>query len=77
MPETTDAADFTALRHEMYASAQSKGWKELWLTWRERWSEQGARDALIVAMSHFEACYQDPVGYLRGNWRACWAGRRR
>ena len=67
MPETTNDADFTALRHEMYASAQSKGWKELWLTWRERWGQQGARDALLVAMSHFEASYQDMKEFSEGN----------
>lgn len=62
-----EEAEFVALRHSMYASAQSKGWKVLWLGWVERWGPQGARDALIVAMAHMEASYQDLKQFSEGN----------
>lgn len=50
---------FKNFRHFMYRGVHKKGFQELWQTWKERWGEKRAGDAVIAAMADFEARYQD------------------
>lgn len=47
------------IRHYMYRPTQREGFTELWRTWKERWGEIGAADALLASMCDFESRYQD------------------
>ena len=59
MSESTNLEDSKFIRHYMHASTQREGFKELWLTWKERWGDTQAADALLAAMCDFESRYQD------------------
>lgn len=52
------------IRHYMHRSCQREGFKELWLSWKERWGEVQAADALLIAMCEFEAHFQDYKRFL-------------
>ena len=56
-PTKLDESKF--IRRYMYGSTQREGFKELWRTWKERWGELQAADALLASMCDFESRYQD------------------
>jgi|HubBroStandDraft_2_1064218.scaffolds.fasta_scaffold170236_2 hypothetical protein len=52
------------LRHYMYGSTQREGFRELWETWKKRWGEVQAADALLISMCEFEANFQDHKRFM-------------
>lgn len=57
LPTKLDESRF--IRRYMHGSTQREGFKELWETWKQRWGDIQAADALLAAMCDFESRYQD------------------